>query len=221
MAPCWAAQENGKETRLWPIEWGPIYCSSVRSPTPSHTQPFQENERYFFSKEPVSLVFIVSSLWFRCICIWVYNSSRELCITDFTVELFLFIYKRFFDTVSHSRLLMKTFIVSWYKLSNIFWDPKEIHSSSSTPPTQRTWSYFLLAGHPRNLRSISDGHTCVLFTFGSRCIFRYFCFNCLTSADVWTCQRDLQLNIQHWAPSFSFFIYIIHPNLLMPLIVYW
>ena len=40
-APGWTAQENGKETQLWPIEWGSIYRSSVRSPTPSHTQPFQ------------------------------------------------------------------------------------------------------------------------------------------------------------------------------------
>ena len=40
-APGWAAQENGKETRLWLIEWGSICCSSVRSPTPSHTQPFK------------------------------------------------------------------------------------------------------------------------------------------------------------------------------------
>ena len=40
-APGWAAQENGKETRLWPIEWESIRCSSVRSPTPSHTQPIQ------------------------------------------------------------------------------------------------------------------------------------------------------------------------------------
>ena len=37
----WAARENGKETRLWPIEWRSICCSSVRSPTPSHTQPYQ------------------------------------------------------------------------------------------------------------------------------------------------------------------------------------
>ena len=37
--PGWAAQENGKETRLWPIEWRSICCSSVRSPTPSHTNP--------------------------------------------------------------------------------------------------------------------------------------------------------------------------------------
>ena len=40
-APCWAAQENEKETRLWPVEWGSICCSYVRSPTPSHIQPFQ------------------------------------------------------------------------------------------------------------------------------------------------------------------------------------
>ena len=46
----WAAQENEKETRLWPIEWGSICCSSVRSPTPSHTQPFQIKWEVYFSK---------------------------------------------------------------------------------------------------------------------------------------------------------------------------
>ena len=50
-APGWAAQENGKETRLWPIEWGSICCSSVRSPTPSHKQPFQIEWEVYFSKE--------------------------------------------------------------------------------------------------------------------------------------------------------------------------
>ena len=52
----WAAQENGKETLLWPEEWGSICCSSVRSPTPSHSktfsnpfEPFQIKwEVYFF-----------------------------------------------------------------------------------------------------------------------------------------------------------------------------
>ena len=28
-APGWAAQENGKEPRLWSIEWGSICCSSI------------------------------------------------------------------------------------------------------------------------------------------------------------------------------------------------
>ena len=35
-APGRAAQENGKETQLWPIEWGSIYCSSVWSPCVAH-----------------------------------------------------------------------------------------------------------------------------------------------------------------------------------------
>ena len=47
-APGWAAQENRKETRLWPIEWVSICCSSVRSPTPSHTQPFNKGGGIFF-----------------------------------------------------------------------------------------------------------------------------------------------------------------------------
>ena len=36
-APGWAAQENGKETRLGPIDWGSICSSSVQPLTPSHT----------------------------------------------------------------------------------------------------------------------------------------------------------------------------------------
>ena len=51
-APGWAAQENEKETRLWPKVWGSICCSSVRSSTLSHTQRFQIKwDIYFFSKE--------------------------------------------------------------------------------------------------------------------------------------------------------------------------
>ena len=50
-APSWAAQENRKEMQLWPIEWGPICCSSVWSPTPSYTQPFQIKWEVYFSKE--------------------------------------------------------------------------------------------------------------------------------------------------------------------------
>ena len=58
-APCWAAQENEKETQLWPIEWGTICCSSVRSPTPSHTRPFQIKWEVYFSKE----LYHTSLLW--------------------------------------------------------------------------------------------------------------------------------------------------------------
>ena len=50
-APGWAAQKNGKETRLWPIEWGSICRSSVQSPTPSPTQPFQIKWEVYFSWE--------------------------------------------------------------------------------------------------------------------------------------------------------------------------
>ena len=48
-APGRAAQENGKEMHLWPIEWGSICYSSVRSP--SYTQPFQLKLEVYFSKE--------------------------------------------------------------------------------------------------------------------------------------------------------------------------
>ena len=49
-APGRAAQENGKETQLWPIEWGSKCCSSARSPNPSNTQPFQIIWEVYFSK---------------------------------------------------------------------------------------------------------------------------------------------------------------------------
>ena len=55
----WAAQESGKETQLWPIEWGSICCSSVRSPTPSHTQPFQIKWEVYFSKNCVARLYCV------------------------------------------------------------------------------------------------------------------------------------------------------------------
>ena len=55
----WAAKENRKETRLWPMEWGSICCSSVWSPTPSHTQHFQIKWEVYFSKRTVSLIIIV------------------------------------------------------------------------------------------------------------------------------------------------------------------
>ena len=58
-APGRAAQENGKETQLWSIEWGSICCSSVRSPTPSHTQPFQIKWEVYFSKNCVACLYCV------------------------------------------------------------------------------------------------------------------------------------------------------------------
>ncbi len=67
--PSWAALDNRKETRLWPIEWGSICCSSVRSPTPFHTQTIQIKWEVYFSKRTVSLVLIVSLCSAcRCIC---------------------------------------------------------------------------------------------------------------------------------------------------------
>ena len=57
--PGWEVQENGKETRLWPLEWGSICCGSVQSPTPSHTQPFQIKWDVYFSKICVARLYCV------------------------------------------------------------------------------------------------------------------------------------------------------------------
>ena len=80
-APGWAAQENRKETRLWPIEWGSVYCSSVWSPSPSHTQLFQIKWELYFSKNCVARLYCVVVMNLHaCICImWLYNIWR---ITD-------------------------------------------------------------------------------------------------------------------------------------------
>ena len=50
-APGWAAQENGKECCYGHKSGGSICCSSVPSPTPSHTQPFQIKWELYFSRE--------------------------------------------------------------------------------------------------------------------------------------------------------------------------
>ena len=73
-APAWAAQKDGKETRLWPIEWGPICCNSVRSPTPSNTQPFQIKWEVYFSKELCRSSYCVS-LW---LCMHLHLSIQQV-----------------------------------------------------------------------------------------------------------------------------------------------
>ena len=83
-APGWAAQKNRKETRLWPIEWGSICCSPVRSPTPSHTQPFQIKWQVYFSKELCH-----SSLLCRCV---MHTDVYVLC--GYTTHFFT--YKQFY-----------------------------------------------------------------------------------------------------------------------------
>ena len=88
-APSWAAQENGKETWLWPIEWGSICCSSVRFPTPSHTQPFQIKWEVNFSKNCVAchlycvMVMIMHADIHMCLYSWswwwLYNNCISIC----------------------------------------------------------------------------------------------------------------------------------------------
>ena len=80
-APGWAVQENENDTRLCPEGLGrSICCSSVRSPTPSHTQTFLIKWEVYFSKRTVSSLFFASVCILHIyvyICIyimyWVYN----------------------------------------------------------------------------------------------------------------------------------------------------
>ena len=55
----WATQENGKETLMANRVGRSICCSSVRSPTPSHTQNFQINWDVYFSKNCVARLYCV------------------------------------------------------------------------------------------------------------------------------------------------------------------
>ena len=79
-APSWAARENWKETLLWPEVWGSICCSSVRSPTPSHSKTlsnpfelFQIKWEVYFSKELCCLSLLCRRYNSACICLWVCN----------------------------------------------------------------------------------------------------------------------------------------------------
>ena len=77
-APGWAAQENRKETLLWPIEWGSICCRSVRSQTPSHTQPYQIKWEVYFAKELCRSSLLCCH--YDSACIWVCNITCGLLV---------------------------------------------------------------------------------------------------------------------------------------------
>ena len=65
----WAALENRKETLMTIRVGRSIGCSSVRSPTPSHTQPFQIKwEVHIFLKNCVARLYDSACIC-RCICI--------------------------------------------------------------------------------------------------------------------------------------------------------
>ena len=92
-APGWAAQENGKEKRLWPIEWGVNmlqFCSVSNSL--SHTTLSIKWEVYF-SKELCRSSSLCRRYDSACICImWLYNKwrstphSSDLCKLRFTIR---------------------------------------------------------------------------------------------------------------------------------------
>ena len=85
-AHSWATLEDGKETWLWPIEWGSICCSSIRSSTPSHTQPFQIKWEVYFSKDCVARLLYCIVIMIRhtsanvhasLLLCWVYNNVYQ------------------------------------------------------------------------------------------------------------------------------------------------
>ena len=76
--------------------------------------------------------------------------------------------------------------------------------NSSLPPTQCTWSCFLLTCHPRNLHGIYAENTCVLFTLSTRCISYYFRSIKVRLPPLYRqTQRGLQVSIQHLPWDFA------------------
>ena len=80
--PGWATKENGKETQLWPIVRGSICCSSVRSPTPSHTN-LSNKVRYIFLRTVLVYCVMISH---ACVCIagygyTIFNSCLVECMS--------------------------------------------------------------------------------------------------------------------------------------------
>ena len=72
-APGWAVQENENDTRLCPEGLGrSIYCISVRSPTPSHTQTFQIKWEVYFSKNCVARLYYCVNMYSACICVYMH-----------------------------------------------------------------------------------------------------------------------------------------------------
>ena len=70
------------------------------------------------------------------------------------------------------------------------------HNSFNLPPTQHTWSCFLLACYRRNFHDISAGNTNVLFTLSTRWISCHFVPN-VRLPQLYR-RKGLQVNIQHY-----------------------
>ena len=89
-APSWAAQENGKATLLWPLEWGSICCSSVWSPTHlSHSktfsnpfEPFQIKWEVYFSKELCRSPLLCCRYDSACICVCIVGHGYTTQVTN-------------------------------------------------------------------------------------------------------------------------------------------
>ena len=98
----WAAQENGKETQLWPIEWGSVWCRSFRSPTPSHTQPFQIKWEVYFSKNCVARFYCVVVMILHAYVLYVSISGYEF--TTAVIFSFKLMFQSFSKNVFNSLL---------------------------------------------------------------------------------------------------------------------
>ena len=94
--PGWAAQENGKETRLWPIEWGGVnmlqFCSVSHSL--SHTTLSIKWEVYFLRNCVARLycvvVMILHACTHRCLYSWLW--LYKTCWHSSVVIQFLILY---------------------------------------------------------------------------------------------------------------------------------
>ena len=121
-----------KETLLWPEEWGSICCSSVRSPTPSHSktlsnlfEPFQIKWEVYFSKELCRSSLLCRRYDSACRCImWLFNKWRG---TSHSWNLPDWIFMKFFGVISRT-------LVGWVESYHF----EEMQSVYSTAPDNWT-----------------------------------------------------------------------------------
>ena len=118
-APGWAAQENRKETLLWPEEWGSICCSSVPSPIPSHSktlsnpfEPFQIKWEVYFSKELCRSSLLCRRYASACICVCI--AGHGYSTPTVAAKSHNFQERKFSETPNNRKLLRIFFSFIWY-----------------------------------------------------------------------------------------------------------
>ena len=180
--PGWATQENGKETRLWPIEWGSICCSSVQSPTPSHAQPFQIKWEVYFSKRLCRSSLLCRCYDSACICVCIVvhgyaTNGWQIMMKFFTVAMETWNLK---EAIFFSRSWLKWHVLwrlsiceGWWPLSQdewmlIHWELCKWHTHTHTHTHTHIYIYIIKLRVQQNLYIIINKDTISNYSWGTK-----------------------------------------------------